>query len=97
MSDAQAPSLSDQILAAPELLWKKLRPALGVATREEAAQLVMRDEKAAAVAISILNPVAEEQGSVLTGSAARTSSSSSVLTSSTPSTPATKRKKRMTF
>ena len=96
MSDAQAPSLSDQILAAPEPLWKKLRPALGVATREEAAQLVMRDEKAAAVAISILNPVvAEEQGSVLTGSAARPYST--VLTSSTPSTPSIKHKKRMTF
>jgi len=89
MSDAQAPSLSDQILAAPELLWKKLRPALGVATREEAAQLVMRDEKAAAVAISILNPVAEEQGSVLT-------QPSSVLTSRTPAA-APVGKKRMKF
>ena len=90
MSDAQAPSLSDQILAAPEPLWKKLCPALGVATREEAAQLVMRDEKAAAVAISILNPVvAEEQGSVLT-------QPSSVLTSRTPAAKPTG-KKRMTF
>jgi hypothetical protein len=92
MSDAQAPSLFDQILAAPEPVWKKLRPALGVATREEAAQLVMRDEKAAAVAISILNPVvAEEQGSVLTQPRA-----SSVLTARTPAA-APASKKRMTF
>ena len=89
MSDAQAPSLSDQILAAPEPLWKKLRPALGVATREEAAQLVMRDEKAAAVAISILNPAAEEQGSVLT-------QPSSVLTARLPAMKPVG-KKRMTF
>jgi hypothetical protein len=92
MSDAQAPSLSDQILAAPEPMWKKLRPALGVATREEAAQLVMRDEKAAAVAISILNPVvAEEQGSVLTQPR-----ESSVLTARTPAA-APVGKKRMKF
>lgn len=91
MSDARAPSLSDQILAAPEPMWKKLRPALGVATREEAAQLVMRDEKAAAVAISILNPVVEEQGSVLTQPRA-----SSVLTTRLPAAkPGSK--KRMTF
>jgi len=95
MPDAQAPSLSDQILSAPEPMWKKLRPALGVATREEAAQLVMRDEKAAALAISILSPAVAE-GSVLTESAGR--ASPSVLTSSatTPSAPA-KRKKGVKF
>lgn len=91
MSDAQAPSLSEQILAAPEPMWKKLRPALGVATREEAAQLVMRDEKAAAVAVSILSPVTEEQGSVLTQPRA-----SSVLTTRLPAEKPVG-KKRMTF
>ena len=95
MSDAQAPSLSDQILSAPEPMWKKLRPALGVATREEAAQLVMRDEKAAALAISILNPAVAEEGSVLTESAGR--APSTVLTSAAiPSAPA-KRKKGVRF
>lgn len=99
MADAQTPSLSDQILTAPASVWKKLKSALKVGTREEAAQLVASNEQAALIAVGILAPVGEEQGSVLTGAANRPSS---LLTSAkrNPSLTSGKRKinrQRMQF
>lgn len=57
-------SLSEQILQLPDALWKRLQAALGVKTRQAAADLVASDEKAASIATSILTPKTE--GSLLT-------------------------------
>jgi len=48
-------SITDLILAAPDQTWKKLKSALRVTTKDEAVAMVAQDEKAAALALSILS------------------------------------------
>ena len=63
---APATDITDQILNAPEELWRRLRAALNVDTREEAVQVVSTDERAAELARSILGGVTAEEPGVLT-------------------------------
>ena len=53
MSDAQASSLPDLILEAPEPVWKKIATLLGVRTRKDAIQLVMTNDEAASAVSEI--------------------------------------------
>jgi len=48
------PNLPAMIMSAEASVWKKIQSALGVKTREEAAELVQRDEQAAATVNEIL-------------------------------------------
>ena len=50
-------SLSDIVLAAPEKIWRKIKQALGVKERQEAADLVGSDPGAARIAQRILASV----------------------------------------
>ena len=53
MSDAQASSLPDLILEAPEPIWKKIATFLRVRTRKEAIQIVMANDEAASAVSAI--------------------------------------------
>lgn len=69
---AEETSLSEQILDLPDEVWKKLRDALGVGSRLEAAELVASDPASASIAASILGKSAltkeapKSEGSLLT-------------------------------
>ena len=53
-AQTQTPDLPQQIASAPGNIWKRLRDALKVKTREQAVQLVGQDEGAAETARMIL-------------------------------------------
>lgn len=58
MSDPVLPTQSDVgdlVLQAPETTWKKIKKALGVQTREQAAAMVEADDKARKRVISLLS------------------------------------------
>lgn len=47
--------VGDLVLQAPESIWKKIKKALAVETREQAASLVQADNKARELVISLLS------------------------------------------
>lgn len=58
MSDptlATQQNLGDMVLHAPEDVWSKIRKALGVKTREEAAGMVEADPKARELVVGLLS------------------------------------------
>lgn len=82
----QEPTLGARIIDAPEELWKKIKAALGATTREEAASLVEQDEKAASIALSILD-APEEPDTALTSRSSAASSAPAPRFPSSPSAP----------
>ena len=58
----QAPTLSDRILRAPAGLWRKIKTALNVPTRDAAVQMAAQDQSIAARVEAIL---AEGEDTVL--------------------------------
>lgn len=88
-------TLSEQILRAPEPVWLRIKAALRVETRPEAATLVDQDPDAAQLVQSLLggNNNQTSQGSVLTkGKGGR-----SALTALPSQIPTTKKSPRMEF
>jgi hypothetical protein len=56
----QTPDIGQQIVGAPEKVWKRLRDTLKVKTREQAVALVAQDETAAEAARTILATTTED-------------------------------------
>jgi hypothetical protein len=94
----QSSRLPQLIMSAPDPVWAKIASALGVGSREEAVDLVMSDQQAASVALSILGK-RQEEDSALTRSAPERGGQS--MLTSKPSAPAEtlygKKSKRMSF
>ena len=58
MSDPVLPNTEDVgalVLQAPEAIWKKIKKALAVQTREQASSLVQADDKARELVMSLLS------------------------------------------
>ena len=58
MSDSIAPTetnIGDLILQAPEPVWKRIKKALGVQSREQAAAIVQADDKARKLVLSLFS------------------------------------------
>ena len=54
-------SIGDLILQAPEPVWKKIKKALGVQTRDQAAAIVQADEKARQLVMSLFSGEGEAE------------------------------------
>jgi len=66
------PDLPSMIMSVPDIVWKRIQSALGVKTREEAVELVRKDEQAAAKVSEILSATTALTSKAKTGRTALT-------------------------